>query len=197
MFSHKDAFVYSEWHNKSVWGWYVIKNAVRNELKSASRLAVYCWYHSLFRNEESCICKSCGDIEPSAFDFSLLSFITQSFTLCFIKESFCFARLELFHSFFNLLSLIKLLSSLALSAKWTLCGRRSVCMHVYTHTHTCTHIQKRSWIGPEPSCTSARICLIGCIHTRCPAAPEITPGLCLKECWTLRRRNIAQLTKYW
>lgn len=67
---------------------------------------------------------------------------SSSFTLRFIKESFCFARLELFHSFFNLLSLIKLLSSLALSAKWTLCGRRSVCMHVYTHTHTHTYSEK-------------------------------------------------------
>lgn len=114
------------------------------------------------------------------------SFVTPSFTLHFIKESLCFARLKLFHSFFNLLSLIEPLLSLALSAKCTLCGRRSVCMHIYTHTH----IQKRSWIGPELSHTLAQICLIGCIHTRCPAAPEITSGWCFKECCILHRRIV-------
>lgn len=132
--------------------------------------------------------KSCWGTEPSAF--WLLSLPSRCFYYTPAPLSCRLSRStgkSLFHSFlfFSLLSLIKLLSSLALSAKCTLCGRDRVCMHTQ-HIFRKGHGLDQSHYTPRHRSVS----VIGCIHTRCPAAPEITSG------WILHRGMSVPLT-YW
>lgn len=149
--------------------------------KSSPRVRVSLWCCRSFCDdvfgEESFTLKSCWCTEPSIFDsfphFLLLrvcSLVTPSLSLS--VSAFC---LTLTFSFF----FQPLVSDQAPFIFGPFGKADALRWEQRLHAHT--HIQKRSQIGPEPSHTSAQICLIGCIHTRCPAAPEITTGWCFKE----------------
>lgn len=129
-------------------GWYVIKNAVWIELKSASRPAVIVDITAYLATRRAAAVGAVKVLNhlPLTFLSLFFFFITLPLprlcTLHFIWRSLFLTRLKLFHSSFNLLSLIKTLSSLALRAKRASCGRCIVCMHAFTCTRARASFEK-------------------------------------------------------
>lgn len=148
----------SDWHKRKHCGCCGIKMQLEMTSWVHCDLLLLLIYSCIMQNS---ICKSCGVIEPSAFDFSLSFLWLNTPSLVFYspllkKESFCPTTFSF--SFSTSCFWSKVLSSLSLSAMWMLCGWRSICMCIYTHSD----IQKRSRDGAR---TSAHFCpgLSGCL----------------------------------